>query len=210
MGHRRACRILRQTRLVDALLASPRIAAMDFAVLRALRATPPVAAVDSFQWPAATTAARREVPAGRVAAPIPVRLLAPSPVATRSSVAPPAVCAVKVAAPRPPGLLPSHPATTTSRSAFQARSAFPARRSVRSPSASWPHSSRQCRAPFVNSSPLVAHKAVPSVRGRQLPQEEGWTCASVRRVPTHPARARVRPCSSKCGRKRSEPGSPPA
>src|SRR2546422_1708236 len=101
MGHRRAWRILlqprRQSRLVVVLLTSPSRAQMDRVVPRVLRATPQVAAVDSFRWPAAITAARREVPAGKAAVRIPVPLPCPSPVATPSSVAPPAVCAAGTA-----------------------------------------------------------------------------------------------------------------
>src|SRR5438046_5600758 len=101
MGHRRAWRILlqprRQSRLVVVLLTTPSRAQMDCVVPRVLRATPQVAAVGSFRWPAATTAARREVPAGKAAVRIPVPLPCPSPVATPSSVVPPAVCAAGTA-----------------------------------------------------------------------------------------------------------------
>ena len=170
MGHRRAWRIL----LLDALLASRSIATLDFVALPAVPAIRPGAVVGRCQWPATAIAVRRGVSAGRVAAPTPVLRARRSPVATPSSVAVPEVCAVKVAAPsHPPRLQPSHPGITTSRSAFQARSTFPARRSVRFPSVNWQHSSRQCRAPSANSSPLAAHKGVPSVLGRRLPQEEG-------------------------------------
>ena len=70
---------------------------MECVVPRVLRATPQVAAVDSIRWPAATTAARREVPAGKAAVRIPVPRPCPSPVATPSSVALPAVCAAGTA-----------------------------------------------------------------------------------------------------------------
>src|SRR3989442_9079001 len=93
MGHRRAWRIL----LLDALLASRSIATLDFVALPAVRAIRPGAVVGRCQWPATAIAARWEVSAGRVAALTPVLRARRSPVATPSSVAPPAVCAARTA-----------------------------------------------------------------------------------------------------------------